>query len=92
MSLDPTSVFALLAIVAWLAVSLIVIAACRAAAKGDAEMNALDESVAMAGPLGWLISQASAGKDVADGAQQDLHVPPERPVRHVQVVDRAHLA
>lgn len=90
--LDPTLALVVLALVAWVAVSAVVIAACIAAANADAEMAAEDDAVAMAGPLGWLLSQASPGDDVADGSQQDLHVPPERPVRHVQVIHRTHLA
>ncbi|MCW2988729.1 MAG: hypothetical protein JWM24_1667 [Solirubrobacterales bacterium] len=81
--LDPMLAIVVLAGGAWLAVSAIVIAACMSAARADAEMEAEDEAVAMAGPLGWLLSQTSPRNDVADGPQQDLHIPPERPVRHI---------
>jgi hypothetical protein len=76
----------------WALVAVVVLAACRAAARADAELAAEDEAVALAGPMGWLLSEAFAGKYVADRPQQDLYVPPERPVRDVEVVHRAHLA
>lgn len=90
--LDSTVALVALAALAWVAVAAIVLAACRAAARADVEMAAQDDAVAMAGPTGWLLSQAFAGEDVADGAQEDLHVPPERPVGDVEVIHRAHLA
>lgn len=89
--LDPTLAIALAAL-AWLGVAAIVLAACKAAARADAEINAEDDAVAMAGPMGQLLSQSSPGEHVADGPQEDLHVPPERPVGDVQVVHRTHLA
>jgi len=90
--LDPTLAIVALAALAWLGVGAIVLAACKAAARADAEMNAQDDAVAMAGPLGQLLSQSSPGEHVADGPQEDLHVPPERPVGDVQVIHRTHLA
>lgn len=90
--LEPTFALVFLAALAWIAVAAIVIAACRAAARADAEMAAEDDAVAMAGPLGWLVSQSSPGEHVAYRAQEDLHVPPQRPVGDVQVIHRAHLA
>jgi len=90
--LDSTVVIVLLGTVAWLALAAVVVAACRAAAEADAAMAAEDEAVAAAGPLGWLLSQTSPREDVADGAQEDLDVSPERPVRDVEVIHRAHLA
>jgi hypothetical protein len=90
--LDSTISLIALAGLAWVSVAVIVLAACRAAARADAEMAAQDDAVAMAGPLGWLLSQSSPGEHVAYGAQEDLHVPPQRPVGDVQIVHRAHLA
>ena len=90
--LDSTVALAALAAAAWTAIAVIVLAACRTAARADIEMAAEDDEVAMAGPLGWLLSQSSPGEHVAYGAQEDLHVPPERPVGHVQVIHRSHLA
>lgn len=90
--LDSTVAIVALAALAWCTVAVIVIAACRAAARADAEMSAEDDAVAMAGPMGWLVSQSSPGEHVADGAQKDLQVPPQRPVGDVQVIHRAHLA
>jgi hypothetical protein len=90
--LDPTLAIAALAVLAWGAVAAIVLAACKAAARADAEMTAQDDAVAMAGPMGWLVSQSSPGEHVAYRAQEELHVPPEGPVGHVQVVHRTHLA
>lgn len=90
--LDSTFALVTLAAFAWLAVAAIVVAACRVAACADDRMAAEDEAVAMAGPMGRLLSQASPGEDVAYRAQEDLHVPPQRPVGDVQVVHRTHLA
>jgi hypothetical protein len=90
--LDSTVAMVALAALAWIAVATIVLAACKAAARADAEMTAEDDAVAMAGPMGWLASQTSPGEHVAHGAQEDLHVPPQRPVGDVQVIHRAHLA
>ena len=90
--LDPTVALVALAALAWVAVAAIVVAACKAAALADEAMTAQDEAVAMGGPMGWLRSQAFAREDVADGPQEDLHVPPERPVRDVEVIHRTHLA
>jgi hypothetical protein len=90
--LDSAVALVALAALAWVAVVVIVLAACKAAARADAEMTAEDDAVAMAGPMGWLLSQPSPGEHVADGAQEDLHVPPQRPVGDVQVVHRSHLA
>jgi hypothetical protein len=90
--LDSALVIIALAALAWGAVATIVLAACRTAAAADLEMKAQDEAVAMAGSLGWLLSQAPSGKDVTDGPQQDLHVPPQRPVGHIEVIHRTHLA
>jgi hypothetical protein len=87
----PLAIVALAAL-AWVAVAVIVLAACKAAARADAEMKAEDDAVAMAGPMGLLLSQSSPGEHVADGAQEDLHVPPQRPVGDVQVIHRTHLA
>jgi hypothetical protein len=90
--LDPTLVLVALAALAWVAVAVIVLAACKAAARADAEMAAQDDAVAMAGPMGWLLSQASPGEHVAYGPQEDLHVPPQGPVGHIEVIHRTHLA
>jgi hypothetical protein len=90
--LDSTVAIAALAGLGWTALAMIVLAACKAAARADAEMAAEDEAVAMAGPMGWLASQSSPGEHVAYGAQEDLHVPPQRPVGDVQIIHRAHLA
>jgi hypothetical protein len=90
--LDSTGGIVALAALAWLAVATIVVAACKVAARADAEMTAQDDAVATAGPMGWLVSQTSPGEHVAYGAQEDLHVPPQRPVGDVQVIHRAHLA
>jgi hypothetical protein len=90
--LDPMLALVALAVLAWVAVAAIALAACRVAARADSEMAAQDEAVAMAGPMGWLLSQASPGDDVADRPQQDLHVPPQGPVGDVQVIHRTHLA
>lgn len=90
--LDPTLAIVVLAVLAWVAVGVTVVAACRTAAAADAEMTREDDAVAMAGPLGWLLLQASSGKDMADGPQQDLHIPPQRPVGHIEVIHRTHLA
>jgi hypothetical protein len=73
---DSTLAIVVLAALAWLAVATLVLAACRAAARADERMAAEDEAVAMAGPLGWLLSQASPGDDVTHRSQQDLHVAP----------------
>jgi hypothetical protein len=89
---DSALAVVVLAALAWAAVATIVLAACRSAAAADVEMKSQDDAVAMAGPLGWLLSQTSTGKDVTDGPQQDLHVPPQRPVGDVQVIHRTHLA
>ena len=90
--LDSTVAIVSLAALAWIATATIVIAACKTAARADAEMTAEDDAVAMAGPLGWLVSQSSPGEHVAYRAQEDLQVPPQRPVGDVQVIHRAHLA
>lgn len=90
--LDSTLAIVALSALAWATVATIVLAACKAAARADAQMTAEDDAVAMAGPMGWLLSQPSPGEHVADGAQEDLHVPPERPVGDVEVIHRAHLA
>lgn len=90
--LDSTVAIVALAALAWATVATIVLAACKAAARADAQMTAEDDAVAMAGPMGWLVSQSSPGEHVAYGAQEDLHVPPERPVGDVEVIHRAHLA
>jgi hypothetical protein len=90
--LDPTLAIVVLAALAWAAVAAIVLAACKTAARADAQMAAEDDAVAMAGPMGRLLSQSSPGKHVADGAQEDLYVPPQRPVGDVQVIHRTHLA
>lgn len=90
--LDSTVAIVAFAAFAWVALAVIVIAACKTAARADAQMAAEDEAVAMAGPMGWLVSQSSPGEYVAYGAQEDLHVPPQRPVGDVQVIHRAHLA
>lgn len=67
----------------WLGIVATIFAACRAAAEGDRDMSELDDAVAIAGPMGWLVSQALSGKDMANGPQEDLHVSPQRPIRHV---------
>lgn len=90
--LDSTVAIVGLAAAAWSTIAVIVFAACRAAARADEEMRAEDDAVAMAGPLGWLVSQPPPGEHVADGPQEDLHVPPQRPVGDVQVIHRTHLA
>lgn len=90
--LDSTVAIVALAALAWATVAVIVLAACKAAARADAQMAAEDDAVAMAGPMGWLVSQSSPGEHVAYRPQEDLHVPPERPVGDVQVIHRAHLA
>ena len=90
--LDSTVALVALAALAWVAVVTVVLAACKAAARADAQMTAEDDAVAMAGPMGWLASQSSPGEHVAYGAQEDLYVPPQRPVGDVQVIHRAHLA
>ena len=90
--LDPPLAIVVLAALAWISVAVIVLAACKAAARADAQMAAEDEAVAMAGPMGRLLSQASPGEHVADRPQEDLHVPPQGPVGDVQVVHRTHLA
>jgi hypothetical protein len=90
--LDSTVAIVALAALAWATVAVIVLAACKAAARADAQMTAEDDAVTMAGPMRWLVSQPSPGEHVADGAQEDLHVPPERPVGDVEVIHRAHLA
>jgi hypothetical protein len=90
--LDSTIALVVPVGLAWVAVAAIVLAACKSAARADAEMTAEDDAVAMAGPTGSLASQASPGEDMANGAQEDLHVPPQRPVSDVQVIHRAHLA
>jgi hypothetical protein len=90
--LDSTVAIVALAGLAWVAIATIVFAACKAAARADAEMTVQDDAVAMAGPMGWLLSQSSPGEHVTYGAQEDLHVPPQRPVGDVQVIHRAHLA
>jgi len=90
--LDPTLALVVLAALAWVAIAIVVLAACKAAARADAEMTVQDDAVAMAGPMGWLVSQSSPGEHVAYGAQEDLHVPPQRPVGDVQVIHRTHLA
>ena len=90
--LDSTVALVALAALAWVAVVTVVLAACKAAARADAEMTAQDDAVAIAGPMGWLLSQSSPGEHVAYGAQEDLHVPPQRPVGDVQVIHRTHLA
>jgi hypothetical protein len=87
----PMLLIGALVLAAWSVVSLVVLAVCRIAAKADAEMTedrgfAVDESCLR------LISQPSPREDMADGAQEDLDIGPERPVGHVQVVDRSHLA
>lgn len=73
---DPTLVIAASVVLAWLAVAAIVLAACRAAARADKRMAAEDEAVAMAGPMGWLVSQAPPRENVTHRSQQDLHVAP----------------
>ena len=90
--LDSTVALVALAALAWVGLAVIVLAACKVAARADAEMTAQDDAVAMAGPMGWLLSQSSPGEHVANGAQEDLHVPPQRPVGDVQVIHRSHLA
>lgn len=90
--LDSTVALVALAAFAWVAVVTLVIAACKVAARADAQMAAEDEAVALAGPMGWLASQTSPGEHMAHGPQEDLHVPPQRPVGDVQVIHRAHLA
>lgn len=90
--LDSTVAIVVLAVLAWATVAVIVLAACRAAARADAQMTAEDDAVAMAGPMGWLVSKPSPGEHVTYRAQEDLHVPPQRPVGDVQVVHRTHLA
>ena len=87
-----TLLIAALAIAAWAAVSLVVLAACRIAARADAEAVAPDRDAMPAGPRLRLISDAPSRENVADRAQEDLHVGPQRPVGHVQIVDRSHLA
>jgi hypothetical protein len=89
---DSTVAIAVLAASAWVTVAAIVLAACKTAARADLEMTAEDDAVAMVGPMGWLVSQSLPGEHVAYGSQEDLHVPPERPVRDVQVIHRTHLA
>jgi len=90
---DPTlMIIAAAATAGWILACLTVVAGCRVAAEADRDMAAEDEAVAMAGPMGWLCSEALAGEHVAHGPQQDLDVLPERPVRHVEIVHRAHLA
>jgi len=90
--LDSTIALVALAMLTWAVIAAIVVAACTAAARADTAMTAQDDAVAMAGPMGLLLSQTFAGEDMADGAQEDLHVPPERPVSDVEVIHRAHLA
>jgi hypothetical protein len=89
---DSTISLVALAALAWVGIAVIVLAACKAAARADAEMAAQDDAVAMVGPLGWLLSKSPPGENVAGGPQEDLHVPPQRPVGDIQVVHRAHLA
>lgn len=74
---------------AWAAISLVVLAACRSAAIADAEAA---DCAGAGGTHLRLISDTSPREHVADGAQEDLHVAPERPVGRIQVVDRSHLA
>jgi hypothetical protein len=83
--------FALAGLV-WLGIATVFLAALRTAAGADARMAAEDEAVAMAGPLGLLLSQTPSGQNVPYGPQQDLHVPPQRPVRDIQIIHRSHLA
>ena len=90
--LDSTVALVALAAFAWVAVATLVIAACRVAARADAQMAVEDEAVAMAGPMGWLLSQSFPGEHMANGAQEDLHVPPQRPVGDIQVIHRTHLS
>lgn len=89
---DPTLAVVAFGALAWIAIAVIALAGCKVAARADAEMTAQDDAVAMAGPMSWLLSQSPPGEHVADGAQEDLHVPPQRPVGDVQVIHRAHLA
>lgn len=76
----------------WLLVAAIVLAACRVAANTDTAMAAEDDAVAWGDPIWRRLSEAAAREHVADGAQQDLEVTPEGPVRDVEVIHRAHLA
>jgi hypothetical protein len=89
--LDPTFVIVALVALAWLTVSVIVVAACATSARADAEMTAEDDAVAMCGAMGWLISQAPPAKDMGNRPKEDLQIPPERPVRHVEIIHRTHL-
>jgi hypothetical protein len=89
---DPTLAIGALAALAWLAVSVVTVAGCATAARADAEMSAEDDAMAMGGAMGWLISQASPAEDVRHRPHQHLHIPPERPVRDVQVIHRTHLS
>lgn len=82
----------LLAVSLWVGVSVVVVAFCRIAARADEQIRAEDDAVAMAGPMGWLLSEAFPGEYVTDRAQEDLHVAPQRPVRDVQIIHRTHLA
>ena len=76
----------------WVLICLTALAVCRIAARADEAIAAEDEAVAMAGPMGWLYSEALAGEHVVHGPQQDLDVAPEGPVRHIEVIHRTHLA
>jgi hypothetical protein len=76
----------------WFALSLLVLAACRTAARSDAEAVTPDRDFSSSQPRLLLISQTPSGEHVANGSQEDLHVGPKRPVGDVQIVDRSHLA
>jgi len=88
----PLVIVVAAAAVLWLGVAATVLAVCRTAAQGDRNMSELDDLVANAGLMDRLISQAPAPEHVSHRTQQDLDVAPERPVGHVQVVDRSHFA
>ena len=63
--------------VAWAAISLVVLAACRSAAIADADAKAAADCAGTSGGTHLrLISEAPPREHVADGAQKDLHVAP----------------
>ena len=78
----------------WLLATLVVLAACRTASLGDTAIRtggSGDGALLRLVPDSQLTSEALATEHVGNRAQHDLDVPPERPVRHVEVVDRPHL-
>lgn|GEM_PF-6315769 len=90
--MSPVLSLLVVAAALWFVISLVVVAFCRMAARADEEIRAEDEAVAMAGPLGWLLSEAFPGEYMPNSAKEDLHVAPQRPVRDVEVIHRTHLA